>query len=78
LIALCSSQGHHQWHNICIMTHQNSDAGKGQPSPFFKGCSAVAGVDIDMADMALAPNWPVHGLSIPPTQTDIKPITPAA
>ena len=32
---------------------------------------------LDMADIALAPNWPVHGFSNPPTQTDIKPITPA-
>ena len=39
----------------------------------------VDGVDmlVDMADMALAPNCPVHGFSSPPTQTDIKPITPA-
>ena len=52
---------------------------KAENIPFFRGCSEVAGVDMlpDMADMALAPNCPVHGFSSPPTQTDIRPITPA-
>ena len=45
-------------------------------SPFFSGCSMAAVAGMGMLAIALAPNWPVQGLSSPPTHTDIRPMTP--